>query len=506
MKKVLVLLLAMVMIVMSFAGCGEKKASKIGDGTELSIFMHFYGTVFDDEWPVFQKAAELTGVSLTGTASTVQTDSSAAYNNMLVEGKLPDIIHYFGTDLTDLGLEGGVIPLEDLIEEYAPNIQKFFEDCPEAKRRATASDGHIYYIPGSLSGIDKAAVPSQGWFIRQDWLDKLGLKTPTNVDEFYEVMTTFRNGDPNGNGIKDEVPVFHRSSIGFLYPLFGLNNGWYLKDGVVTLGSVEENYKEAIINIRKWYKEGILDKEIFTRGGQAREQLLSTNLGGCTHDWFSSTGGYNSLYSESVNGLNFVAMAPPADVNGNQIEMCSRNLLHDLGWGISKDNENIEETMKYFDFWFTQEGQDLRSFGVEGIHYNVVDGEKQFTDAVLKSEEGAVNYLKTQGANLELPTIGNLEAELRGMNEIARAGFEMYDNGGFVIQQFANPKFTDEEQKILNKYYNDIDTYIDEMEQKWILGVEDIEKGWDKYLATLKKMNVDQVIKIYQTAYARDNK
>ena len=44
------------------------------------------------------------------------------------------------------------------------------------------------------------------------------------------------------------------------------------------------------------------------------------------------------------------------------------------------------------------------------------------------------------------------------------------------------------------------------MEQKWIIGAEDVEKGWDEYLATLKKMNVDQVIKIYQTAYARDNK
>lgn len=507
MKKVLVFTLAMIMAVMSFAGCGDKKVTTNGENLELTMYMHFFGTsVYDDSWPVFQKAAELTGVTIKGTASTVQSDSDTAYNNMLVEDKLPDIIHFFGEDLKTLGMEGGLIPLEDLIEEYAPNIKKFFEDCPQAKKIATASDGHIYHIPGSLAGIDQEAMPSQGWFIRQDWLDKLGLKTPTNVDEFYNVMKAFKTQDPNGNGINDEIPIFARGGAGYLYILFDADKGWYEKDGEVHFGAMEENYKNAIIAVRQWYKEGLIDKEIFTRGGQSREQLLSGNLGGSTHDWFSSTGGYNSLYAETVPGLNFVAMAPPADINGNAIEKASRNILHELGWGISKDNKHIEETMKYLDFWMSPEGQELRSFGVEGVHYTVVDGKKQFTDTVLNAPEGVIAYLKTQGANLEIGTIGSIEAELAGMNEISRKGFEMYIDGGYVKQQFVKPQFTESEQKVLNTNYNNIDTYISEMEQKWILGTEDVEKGWDNYIATLKKMKVDEVIKIYKDAYARENK
>ena len=503
MKKLTAVLLILVMSVMAFSACGDKKTSS-GDKVELTMFMHFYGTAFDEEWPIFKKAEELTGVTLKGTASSVQSDSSAAYNTMLVETTMPDIIHYFGADLITLGMEGGLIPLEDLIEKYAPNIKKFFEDCPEAKKMATASDGHIYYIPGSLAGIDQAAMPSQGWFIRQDWIDKLGLKTPTTVDEFYEVLTAFKTKDPNGNGLNDEIPYFARGGIGYLYTLFGADKGWYEDSkGEAQYGAMEDSYKEAVKTMRKWYKEGLVDKEIFTRGGQAREQLLSANLGGSTHDWFSSTGGYNSLYQESVPGLNFIAMAPPANSKGVVEERSSRNILHELGWGISAGNQNVEATMKYFDFWMSPEGQTLRSFGVEGVHYTVVDGKKQFTDEVLNAEEGVIAYLKTQGANLELSTIGNIEAELAGMNEISRAGFEMYRDGGYVKQQFVKPKFTDAEQNTINQYYNNISTYVDEMEQKWILGVEDVDKTWDTYIATLKKMNIDEVIKVYKAAYNR---
>lgn len=505
MKKVTALLLVLVLSVMTFAGCGSK--GEKDEKNVLTMHMHFFGTAYDEEWPVFQKASEITGVKIKGTASSVQSDSTTAYNTMLVETELPDIIHYYGADLLELGMEGGLIPLEDLIEEHAPNIKKFFEECPDAKKMATAGDGHIYYIPGSLAGIDQSAMPSQGWFIRQDWLDKLGLKMPTTVDEYYNVLKAFKTQDPNGNGLNDEVPVFCRSGLGFIYPLFAANKGWYEdENGVAQFGAMEENYKQAIIAARDWYKEGLIDREIFTRGSQAREQLLSANLGGSTHDWFSSTGGYNSLYQDSVPGINFIAMAPPANTEGEVIEICSRNTLHELGWGISAHNDEVETTIKYLDFWMSSEGQDLRSFGIEGEHYTVVDGKKQFTEKVLKAEEGVIAYLKTQGANLEIGTIGNIEAELAGMNEISREGFEMYHNGGYVKQQFVKPKFTPEEQDTINQYFNNISTYVDEMEQKWILGVEDVEKGWDKYLATLKKMGIDEVVKIYQTAYARDNK
>ena len=53
---------------------------------------------------------------------------------------------------------------------------------------------------------------SQGYYIRKDWLRKLGLKEPKTVEELYEVLIAFRDKDPNGNGKKDEIPVFIRGN------------------------------------------------------------------------------------------------------------------------------------------------------------------------------------------------------------------------------------------------------------------------------------------------------
>ena len=94
------------------------------------------------------------------------------------------------------------IALNDLIDQYCPNLKAEMAKRPGAEERITAPDGNIYSLPFlGRSG--------NGWinsFINQPWLDKLGLEMPTTLDEFYEVLKAFKTQDPNGNGIADEIP------------------------------------------------------------------------------------------------------------------------------------------------------------------------------------------------------------------------------------------------------------------------------------------------------------
>ena len=514
MKKVKRLLAAIVAVAISagaLASCGKKEAKQTSSGElELTVFMHFFGyCVYNDEWPIFKKAAELTGVTLKGTASETVSDSAQAYNMMLTSTVLPDIIHSSSSNLNEIGKEGALIPIEDLIDEYAPHIKEMFEKYPKLKKRATADDGHIYYIPGSISGMDSDSLPSLGWFIRQDWLDKLGLEQPKTIDELEKVWTAFRNEDPNGNGVKDEVPFFSRvGGLSSLFHLFNASESGYVLDektGKIVYAPTTPEFKTAIKKIAQWYKEGLIDAEIFTRGGQCREQLLGGNLGGSTHDWFSSTSSYTARYADSVPGINFVPMAPPADVDGKIVEWDSRTPVHGYGWGISKDNQYPEETIKYFDFWYTDEGSDLISFGVEGIHYNVVDGKKVFTDKVLNAEEGVPTYMRNQG-QAEIGAIRKFDAEYQGMTKEAQAGWNLYNDNGWCKKQTEFDVFNNEEIEIKEKYNSNINTFADEQRQKWIMGAEDIDATWDKYVETLNSMHVDEMVKIYQAAYDRLNK
>ena len=131
-KRILAAVLAMSMAFAALSGCGkkEKKVEFQGDGsaTELSMFMHFFGyCVYNEDWPIWKEAEKRTGIKITGVASESISDSSQAYNTMLVSKTLPDIIHYTTGELENLAVDGGLIPLDDLIEEYAPNLKEYFE-------------------------------------------------------------------------------------------------------------------------------------------------------------------------------------------------------------------------------------------------------------------------------------------------------------------------------------------------------------------------------------------
>lgn len=508
--KALSMMLAAILAAGTMAGCGKEKvaSNESSEAVNLSVFMHFMGyCVYDDEWPIFQKAAELTGVSLTGTASETISDSKQAFNTMLASKKLPDIIHGSYKDLNEIGKEGALIPLEELIDEYAPHIKELMDKYPDFKKRATADDGHIYYLPGSLSGLEVSALPSTGWFIRQDWLDKLGLEQPKNIDELVAVWTAFRNNDPNGNGVKDEIPFFARvEALNPLFNLFDSQQSGYKpdEDGKIVFAPVTENFRKAVTAISKWYADGLIDEEIFTRGGTSREQLLGGNMGGSCHDWFSSTGAYSTKYAEQIPGINFIPMAPPANINGDVIEYSSRTPIHSYGWSISKDNAYPEKTIEYFDFWYTQEGKDLISYGVEGVHYNVVDGKKVLTDLVLKAEDGAPTYMRKIG-QAEISAVRDFDAEYQAMGKEAKEGFDLYMSNNYCKPQVEFAEFTEEENAILEKYATDISTYADEQRQKWVMGAEDVDATWDKYVETLESMHLDEVIKVYQAAYERKN-
>jgi len=503
-KRILALVLAIAMLLPVMAGCGPKTSGPVVEGEELdlSIFFHIFSyCVFDDEWPIFVEAAKRTGVKLHGTAAETISDSGQAFSTMLASGTLPDIIGYNGTDLKKAGMDGALIPLEDLIKEYAPNIQKLLDASPEFKAEATAADGHIYHIPSTSANPADGVSPSLGWFIRTDWLDKLGLEVPKTVDELYNVYTAFRNEDPNGNGKKDEIPYFTRNGyISDLFQLWDGRNSFEVRDGKFVAGQISEGTKTALINLQKWYKEGLIDQEVYSRGGQAREQLLSSDLGGSTHDWFSSTGSYNGKFANLNNA--FLTMAPPADINGVVKETQGSSPVMTLGWGISKDNKHVEETVKYFDFWFTEEGAALGNCGVEGVHYNVVDGEKVFTDEVINADGGAPGYLRNIGC-AEWGKLGTTEALLSTMHEIPKKGYLEYIENKWIQPQTPVVTFNEEEQKVIDKYLTSINTFVAETEQKWVMGKGDVEAEWDKYVSDLKGMGLDEVLAVYNSAYDR---
>ena len=328
MKKTRSALSAMLAAALLLTGCGAPAAgsttsSEASSGSTASadspylcseepitftFFDIFDNITFDPSWAVFQEAAKLTNVSLESSVSQSSSDETTAFNLMLSSGNLADIISYVSmSDLEKLGHDGGLIPLNDLIDEYAPHLKQVLEENDEFRKIATAEDGNIYVIP-KLQSIDVA----EGDFIRMDWLEKLNLEVPNTIDELYTVLKAFREQDPNGNGLKDEIPFFSRQgtkSFNDVLNLWDAHEDFYVRDGKITYGPMEDEFKLAMENAVKWYAEGLIDPEWFTRGSNARDVLLGANQGGYCNDWFSSNAEYNDKLAEAIPGFSFLPIA-----------------------------------------------------------------------------------------------------------------------------------------------------------------------------------------------------
>lgn len=464
-----------------------------------AIHMHYFGTrVFDNEWEVFKKAAELTNVTLKGTASKSATNSDEVYNLMVAGGEIPDVVHFYISKLNQLGRDGGLLDLQSLIDKHAPNIKAYFEKNPDVKKAAQNISGTLYAIPNVPDGQAQ-----MGWFVRKDWLDKLSLQQPKTVAELYQVLKAFKEKDPNGNGKADEVPYFNREKRYGVYDLLALWDSYrwfYMKDGKELFGPSEPQFKNAMVNLAKWYKEGLIDKEIFTRGNNARDILLGDNLGGLTHDWFASTAGYNSKLKDKVAGLSFLPIAPPASEKGVIKEWTSRTPYPEsnLGWGISAKSKYSVELIKYFDFWFTEQGRTLMNYGIEGKTYNMVDGKPKLTDDLIKKD--VVGELNKFGALQSVGYAQNYEQEKQWTDPIALAGIEDYTKNNYILKPTLPLKLEDADAERLSKLTGPLMTYVEETMQKWVMGAESVEGGYDKFQTRLKELGLDEILKIRQAA------
>lgn len=543
MKKQISLLLALVLVVSLFAGCGnkasdpkpeEKKTESTADkqtsSTEkgetaekkestdsgmvsdtpktFSIFLNFNNMPFNPDWMIWKEIAKETNVSLEGVISQSNANEEEAYSMMLASGKLADIIGYKNpAELEKLGRDGGLIPLNDLIKEHAPDLQKVLDNDAKFRTFATSLDGNIYFIPKNLT-----LKSAEFWWIRQDWLDKLSLQAPTTIDELYNVLTAFRNNDPNGNGQKDEIPLFDRAGTKmpdeYLY-LFNTSTEFYPHDGKMTYEPLnKEDFVLGVKTLAKWYKEGLIDPELFTRGAKSRDILYAADQAGFTHDW-PSTGDYNVKLAETVPGFNNVAIAPMKNQHGQIVERTTRYPV--AGWGISAQCKDPVTLIKFFNFFFTEKGSDMMNFGVEGVTYTKeADGKKVFTKEVMENPDFTpLNYLRSLGIQYRIGMVQNPEYERAFATDAAKAAAQYYEehpewfpeNLPPYFDGALNLKYTPEEETEYQNIMSNVKPYVNQMFQEWMLGTKDIEATYDEFVNELKNRKIERAIEINQNAY-----
>ena len=204
-KKLITLSLTLAMLT-GVAGCGKQQSLNaetnpdtpasdvqfpLKEKAELSFITSAPATSTQDpnERTIFKRMEKQTNVHIDWTCF-VSDQFSDKKNLALAQfGNLPDGLFNAGMsdyDLLRYAKQGIIIPVENLIDKYMPNLQAVFEKYPEYRTMCTAPDGHIYSFPWiEQLGAGKEAIQAIGDipYINKKWLDYLGLEVPTTTDE-----------------------------------------------------------------------------------------------------------------------------------------------------------------------------------------------------------------------------------------------------------------------------------------------------------------------------------
>lgn len=198
-------------------------------------------------------------------------------------GELPDIfIVRNQSDLISMAKNGLIWDLTDLIPEYATQHDTdALQSDNQAGLQMASYDGKVYGLPAMLSATDAV---SYIW-IRNDWMQKLGLKEPTTMDELQDVMKAFVTQDPDGNGMDDTWGIIPDKDLdynirGVFSSFDSYPYSWYLDGNSVVYGGTTETTKNALSYLHDCYEKGYIDPEFATLGNdEILEQVYNDKVG-----------------------------------------------------------------------------------------------------------------------------------------------------------------------------------------------------------------------------------
>lgn len=447
---------------------------------------------------IVQELVKRTGVNVNWELLAPGTYNDALSPRLAAGADLPDIIYTLDLDQNMKNIQGGLFkPLNEYIDKYGVNIKKLFEKYPALKASLTTPDGKIYYLP--QLAVTKNYMPTM--MVNTRWLDKLGLKEPTTLDEFTEMLRKFKTGDPNGNGKQDEIPMsMEAKMVGQAFgTAFGLdlaNNFYADKDGKVHYSYYEPVYKEYLAYLNGLYKEGLLEADFASVTGDQVTSKFSQNVTGVTFNFsYYTSMVYSKLFKDYDQNVPLIkGIAPLKGPHGDQFYL-GRNPITGI-FGISKNAKDAELAFKFLDYASSEEAKELYAWGIKGDTYEVKDGKKQFT------EKGKDNdYIQKSGINpVNLPIEQSVEAtDVLVAPWHAKLDKEMEK---YIKAPFPFVYALSSEASTESTIMPDITTYVNEMNIKFITGKESLDK-FDSYLKSLKSMGVEDVLKGKQAQYDR---
>lgn len=277
--RLISVLLMLVMLLSLAVGCGKEeenyeKADKLVIGIPQK---HLYQIMMIMLLQNIQKSNWVLNQNLNTSQVQLTDYKQQLALTVSANDELPDVLvgftglsHYI---VNEYGEDGYFMDLTDLIDKYGENYKAAFSKLSEedqkylTKKGTSTKTGGFYAMPSYYATFTDDRMPLI--YINQTWLNKLGLQAPTNIDELYTVLKAFKEQDPNGNGIADELPMLSREEYiaEYIINAFVYFEGFAdfnIDDGKIWDPVTTDEYRKALIYTNKLVKEGLISDLSFT--------------------------------------------------------------------------------------------------------------------------------------------------------------------------------------------------------------------------------------------------
>lgn len=485
---------------------GNTRASSEG-GEESRNFTMLAGIGALDwtyyENPPFMLACENAGVSFDITHLT-GTDIREQTSLLLSSGDYPEV--FFKCWLEDekgdkYGPEGIFIPLEGLIREHAPNLCAEL-DANNLWSYITASDGHVYTLP-ELQGVGPTNVFAM---INGEWLEKLNVPVPTDLESLYTALKAIREGDPNGNGLQDEIPLAADMDITTILNLlqyFDVNyNSYYAfneTDGVYFLPDTQLWY-DFTEYVTRLYSEGLINQDAFTISLDSLKAKASAGdiILGMFWDFtpVAYTKGAASSWDEVVQCYDVLkpfseGTYPTTSgvINGT--------------FAITDKCTDPSAVMAWVDQFYGEEGAKLAYWGVEDVNWKYNDD--GMIEEILQ-EDGTTmvtDRYKIMGVFNHPGSKPSTESLEKKVNGVRKWEVQLAEIARTAAAPWPVMSYTAEENSELSVLQTDIHDYLWSYFASVVTGEVELESTWEEYLVTLEEMGLQRLKEIQTTVYER---
>ncbi|MFD0958092.1 extracellular solute-binding protein [Paenibacillus chungangensis] len=500
MKKTVLLLTLMALIFGLVAGCGGEEEDneqqnglqegKSTEGITLSMLVDSHPSYpYNKDWPVWRLIEEQTGASFE-----VQTPSGSlddTLNLTIASGEMPDIMFMYGKAVANkFGQQGALANILDYVEDM-PNFKQWMQQYPEIVKAQLAADGNLYMFPNEGMGEGNRMI----WMYREDIFSKHQLQAPATFDELYTVLKQLKELYP------DSYPLSFRLGnnlllLKLLSAHFDTNEGFYNDGGEVKFGPGENHYKSMLEYLHLFYKEGLIPPDWLSVDAKKWQDLMSTDRAFVTIDYIGRIDFFNNSLREGNPAFHLAFMAPPVGLQGGEPLNAYMHVVNS-GLTVASNSKKIKEAMRTIDFYYSEKGRELLSWGKEGEHYQVVDGNKQFVTSYKDAIDQRIQTgLLTNGTYTWVDYNSSLvlaSDELQTAYQEARK----YDAPYRSI-----PDFNQQELEIITTKGAALDKYRDENVIQFIIGKQSFA-DWDKYVEGLHNLGLSELTALYKNAYDR---